>query len=221
MDINHLILQETARRDIYKGLSACYYIPEMGLVTRVEKMVRQLAFLGSTALASAVLMQSELPHIKNLEMLKREFARLFIGPYHLPAPPYGSIYLDGNRKIMGNSTIDVRRRYIEGGLSLADTFKDAPDHIAAELEFMYVAIFNELKAIQSDEAETVYGHLYRQKSFLQDHIGAWVAEFSDRVLRHAELGFYRHLADVTHKFIIEELEAMGQLEIPEPMENAG
>lgn len=221
MNVTDLILRETARMDVYKGLSDCYYIPEMDLITRLKKMERQLAFLGSEALASTVLIRSELQRTENIEELRREFARLFIGPYRLLAPPYGSIYLDGERKIMGDSTVDARKRYLESGLSISETFKDAPDHIAAELEFMYVVIFSEIDAMRSEETETVCGHLTRQKSFLQDHIGAWVSDFSGRVMRHAEKDFYRNLAYVTQKFIMEELEALAQLKIPEPIENAG
>ena len=126
MNVNDLIVSEMARMKAYKGLSACYTLPLTGIVTRLKKLERQLAFLSSDAYTPAVLMRNELENTENLEKLKVEFARLFIGPYRLAAPPYGSIYLDEERKIMGDSTIDVRRRYIESGLSLAGHVQGRP-----------------------------------------------------------------------------------------------
>ena len=69
------------------------------------------------------------------ESLKSDFSRLFIGPFKLLAPPYGSIYLDGNSCLMGASTMEVRQLYRNEGLN--PVIKEAPDHIAIELEFMY------------------------------------------------------------------------------------
>ncbi len=219
MDINDLISLETARMDIYQGLSACYYIPGNHLVAQLGKIEKQLTFIGSKALAPARLMQRDLQRKNNLDALKCEFARLFVGPFQLPAPPYGSIYLDGKREIMGKSTADVRRRYLESGLSLAKSFKDAPDHIAAELEFMYVEIFNEIEAIQSGEAETVIRLLRSQRSFLYDHIGAWIGDFATRVKKEAKMAFYRHLTDTTTKFIMEDLKTIMETEIPKPSQS--
>ena len=45
---------------------------------------------------------------------------------------------------MGDSTMDVRMRYGDARLELAADFKEAPDHIAAELEFMHFLIFKEI-----------------------------------------------------------------------------
>lgn len=213
MNVNDLIISETARMDVYKGLSACYTIPETGLVTRLKKLERQLVFLSSDAFAPAVLMRSELQRTGNLEKLKVEFARLFIGPYRLAAPPYGSIYLDGERKIMGDSTIDVRKRYLDSGLAISENFKDAPDHIAAELEFMYFLVSNEINAISSEQLDEGSECLYRQKSFLADHLGAWIVDFSRNTEVSTDCDFYRNLARATRIFIAEDLDYLSSLNV--------
>ena len=213
MNVNDLIISETARMDVYKGLSTCYTIPGSDLTTRLKKLERQLAFLSSEAFASAVLMRNELEHAGNQEKLKVEFARLYIGPYRLAAPPYGSIYLDGERKIMGDSTIDVSKRYFDSGLVISDNFKDVPDHIAAELEFMYFLVANEINAISSGKLDEGSECLYRQQSFLIDHLGAWIVDFSRNTEVSTKCEFYRNLARVTRVFIAEDLEYLSSLNI--------
>ena len=204
MNVTDLIKSETARKDIYKGLSSCYTIPDAGLEGQLKELERHLAFLGSNAFAPAVLLRKELRYSENLEKMKVEFARLFIGPYWLAAPPYGSIYLEGKRKIMGDSSIDVRRRYLDCGLDISDDFKDAPDHIAAELEFMHYLVTREINAIFSEQADEGAECLYRQKEFLNDHLGAWIDAFSRNLEVASDCEFYLHLARATRVFIAED-----------------
>lgn len=66
-----------------------------------------------------------------------EYARLFVGPYSLIAPPYGSYYLDGGI-VMGETTVAVKQIYELAGVMLNENFKDLPDHIITELEFLYI-----------------------------------------------------------------------------------
>jgi TorA maturation chaperone TorD len=213
MDVNDMLVREMARGEIYKGLSACFYLPDSGLVPQLKQMEVNLAFLGSEALAAAVLMRSGLQRTENLESLQVEFARLFVGPYRLLAPPYGSVYLDGEWKIMGDSTLDVRKCYRESGLGIAETFKDAPDHIAAELEFMYFLVFSEIDAFQSAQENDVCEYLNRQKSFLEGHLGAWAGRFCAKVEKAAECDFYRYLSAATRNFIDEDLQHLTNLNL--------
>ncbi len=130
-----------------------------------------------------------------------EHARLFIGPYSLLAPPYGSVYLESERKIMGNSTMDVINRYRQSGLIVAEDFKDAPDHIAAELEFMHFLIFKAMEAANQGDVNGIVTGLLNQQSFLEQHLGAWVHEFAGNVVENAKTPFYRNLARATEVFI--------------------
>jgi TorA maturation chaperone TorD len=109
---------------------------------------------------------------------------------------------------MGPSTMDVTKRYSEAGLELAENFKEAPDHIAVELEFMHVLICREMEAIHRENREGVLENIGLQKSFLEKHIGAWASPFSNRLSENAGTAFYRHLAIATRKFLIEEMDAL-------------
>jgi TorA maturation chaperone TorD len=143
-----------------------------------------------------------------LEPLKVDFAKLFVGPYTLSAAPYGSVYLEGERKMMGDSTLDVKDRYRQAGLDTAKTFKDAPDHISAELEFMYYLIFKEIEALTNSDIETAISFIQRQKSFLEDHLMAWVPEFAGNIIEHAETLFYQNLAKAIEMFLRENYQAI-------------
>ncbi len=218
MKIDDLLLRELARQDTYKAFAECFHMPDKDLLIRLNSMEKHLGALGSEAFTHVVLIRNELHDLGDLVRLQVDFARLFVGPYSLLAPPYGSIYLEGDRKIMENSTVDVRERYREAGLDISENFKDAPDHIVAELEFMYFLIFKEIEAIRSDTPEAAYEQLGRQKSFLQNHLGLWAAEFVRNVKLNAETGFYRNLASAMRIFIAEDLEDIANIELPEPVD---
>ena len=215
MENNDLLRREKARRDTYKSLAECYYLPDGDLIIKLKGLERQLGVLGSGALSYAALMRSELQGPKELKKLAIDFARLFVGPYSLPAPPYGSVYLEGERKIMGDSTLDVQERYRRAGVELSDNFRDVPDHIAAELEFMYFLIFKEIQALENSDVDTAIDYLEKQRAFLREHLGAWVFDFADSIEENAETDFYKNLARATKAFIEQNFDELSDLSAPE------
>jgi TorA maturation chaperone TorD len=213
MNIDELLMREKARRDAYKYLAACYYLPNGELTTMLKGLEHQLGVLGFGALSYATLMRNEFESLKDLEELKIDFARLFVGPYSLLAPPYGSIYLERERKIMGNSTLYLLETYRNAGVDLSDNFRDAPDHIAAELEFMYFLVFKEVEALENSDIERTFGFLEKQRAFLRQHLGAWVFDFADSLEKNAETGFYKSLAGATKAFMKEELDYLEEFHL--------
>ncbi len=208
-------MREKARRDAYKNLAACYHLPKRELTTMLKGLERQLGVFGSGALSYAALMRNEFESLKDLEELKIDFARLFVGPYSLLAPPYGSIYLERERKIMGDSTLDLLEKYRNAGVDLSDNFRDAPDHIAAELEFMYFLVFKEVEALENSDADTTIDYLEKQRAFLHEHLGAWVFDFADIIEEKAETDFYKNLAKATKTFIEQNFDELSDLSVPE------
>jgi TorA maturation chaperone TorD len=146
-------------------------------------------------------MQADMAGKVGPEDLEVDYARLFVGPFNLLAPPYGSVYLEGERQLMGVSTADVQKRYQAAGLDVATGFKDAPDHIAAELEFMHFLIFKAMEAANQGDVNGIVTCLLNQQSFLEQHLGAWIQEFAGNVVDNAKTAFYRNLARATEAFI--------------------
>ena len=87
-------------------------------------------------------------------------------------------------------------------------FKDAPDHITAELEFLYYLIFKEIEAFSNSDIETAIGFIQKLKSFLEDHLMAWVPEFANSIIEHAETPFYPNLAKATQMFLKENYQVV-------------
>lgn len=215
MNIANALKSETARKNAYLNLSACFHLPNINLQSYVIDLEKQLNHLGSEAYLDSCLLKKEIQSIGDIEILKIDFSSLFVGPYSLLAPPYGSIYLEGEKKIMGTSTMDACSKYRELGLDISSSFKDAPDHITVELEFMFFLIFKEIKAIIKGDAHMAMIYLSHEKAFLQRHLGCWVDAFTNQVEKTANTEFYKKLASVTRKFVAEEHLELSNLEFPE------
>ena len=183
-----LLLNNEYRRDSYKLLSECYYLPDAGLVKRLNNLDASRGGLYADIVKYC-------PKIIDIDSLIIDYTKLFVGPYGLLAPPYGSIYLDNNSRVMGNSTMDARNRYVEEGLDTC--LKEAPDHIAIELEFMYFLIFKEIEATKNNDLNNAYRYQEKQRAFLENHLGTWIPEFAGKVEANAQTEFYKNIARIT------------------------
>jgi TorA maturation chaperone TorD len=194
--------KELAREDFCRLLSACYYQP--GPEFAEEDVFGSL--LGAAALIDPALEErarqmgrsfAELP----LETVLLDYSRLFLGPFHIVAKPYGSIWMEGEKIAMGESTVAVLDLYREGGFDLDEDFREMPDHIAVELEFLYLLLFKQGEARRNDDAQELAKLNDLKSRFLEQHLGRWVAPFTDAVKAGAETVFYRTLAELTASFV--------------------
>ena len=203
MNVDGLMKRDQQRADAYRLLSACFCLPENRLFAD-ENVYRALRnALGELAPAAAthVAGAQKAAAAEQGEALLVEYARLFVGPQHLAAPPYGSIYLDQGRAVMGESTQRVVARYREEGLAVDDDFHELPDHITVELEFLYFLISRELEAFADGDSTVAVEYLCKQKRFLADHLLGWAPEFCERVQTNAELPHYALLARCLEAFL--------------------
>ncbi len=187
------------RADSYKFLSECYYPLDDELVRKVIDTAQDCEFFSGLACC--------VPPAVELKSLSVDFAELFVGPYKLLAPPYGSVYFEDNR-IMGNSTIDVRNCYESEGLDIV--IKDAPDHIAVELEFMYYLIARQIEAARESNLHVVQACRRKQLDFLQAHLGRWLQRFVEKVQKNARTEFYRRLAGLTETFVQNDMKTLAE-----------
>lgn len=204
MNILHELVQnEKMRSDCFRFLSACFCQPQKSLfldehlLNNLTKNLQQTspgAAVFSAAMEETILQYSD-------EYLAVEYARLFVGPFEIKAPPYGSLYLDGERKVMGDSTMEVIRFYEEAGLSSNKDCGDLPDHIAVELEFMSYLIYNETVAMEKSDFKTALEVLKKQEEFLEGFLGRWIVPFCEKIRDATDNGFYAALADCTLSFV--------------------
>lgn len=139
--------------------------------------------------------------IAEIPEMQVEYARLFIGPFKLPSPPYESVYrVESKGLLMGDSTIDVKKIYQEEGLGVSSDVHDLPDHILVELEFM--AHLSEQESISWEkDIEKAKHYLAKQDGFLTGHLTQWIPQFTKAVYDNSGLEFYRSLARFTGSFI--------------------
>ncbi len=177
-----------ARADLCRFLAACYYEPaeEFSEERLFESMAAAAAQIDPELAAQARRLGEQFP-AQGLEDLLVDYTRLFLGPNRSIARPYGSIWLSGEQALMQDSTMAVLELYREGGFELDEGFRELPDHIAAELEFLYLLI-------QRDPGSL-------RKRFLEEHLGRWVGPFTDAMHAGAETPFYRELAKLTGRLV--------------------
>ena len=196
------LLSDTLRAQTYKVLAECFYAPDdelMALLREVSEspsdFIRQIAKVADDA--------------TELEPLRVDHAKLFVGPYKLLAPPYGSVYLEDG-KLMGQSTIQVKSLYSEEGLDFV--LREAPDHVSVELEFMCLLINRTIEAVNRSDYDEEHSYRQKQRSLLAGHFGQWVPAFAAKVEDAAKTDFYRTLGKVTRRFVEDDLTELCRLD---------
>ncbi len=127
------------------------------------------------------------------------FHTMFVGPHHLPCPPWGSVYMDGGR-LFGPSTQEVRALFKKYGFSVAGGSREPSDHIAYELAFI-----SELNKMMIDEGQGSRVSLGNEiKTFADRSITPWFSVFAEKVHESDPTGFYCALVDLVAALLYEE-----------------
>ncbi|MCR4308597.1 MAG: molecular chaperone TorD family protein [Deltaproteobacteria bacterium] len=190
------------REDAYRLLAACFYPPSRELFE--ERCLPALAELLEDLAPEAARFARDAAYAGgqvSLESLAVEHARLFIGPFKLVAPPYGSLYLDDAKTVMGESTGRVSSFYASCGLHLADDFHEMPDHIAAELEFLSFLVHRQRESAAAGDPGEANRFAGLQRSFLDRFLLPWLPPFTRSILEGTESPFYQAIARCTETFV--------------------
>jgi TorA maturation chaperone TorD len=192
-----------ARADLSRLLAACYYQPEPEFIAEdvfgsmqaaATQLDAEMAALATT-MAEGFVAQSH-------EALLVDYTRLFLNPTGPLAAPYESFWLgEKDPARLQEVTQAVIAIYGEGGFEISEDFRDLPDHIAAELEFLYTLIFREARADASNDAAGRARMSELRQRFVAAHLGRWVGAFSAAVNAAAESSYYRALATLTEQFV--------------------
>ncbi len=221
------------RSTIYAFLSSFYNsVPKEEFVAKMlsegfQKELRALAQLaggelreGAELLEQFLKLNRERELEKLTEELAVEFTRLFRGikKGYSPPPPYESVYL-GEDRVMGEATQKVMSKYLKAGFALNEEYGGPPDYIGTELKFLALASYREAESWRKGDRKEALRLLEVQKSFLEEHILAWVPRFCDVVLQEAESDFYRGVAKLTRGYLSLDAEQLKEvLELAEKEE---
>lgn len=191
-----------AQADFCRLLAACYYEPDGELAEeQVFEAMREAARAIDAELEQSAARLGAAFASEEVEDLLVEYTRLFLGPTNAPVKPYGSVWLGGAGALMQDSTVAVSRLYAEGGFELSEEFRDLPDHIAAELEFLYLLLFRREAARLEANLEEERAVTQLARRFLREHLGAWIGPFARRLKEASQSAFYRELAGLTERFV--------------------
>lgn len=239
------------RGRIYKLLSDCYSLPDDDVLNRIQELqailpevypdiktkYTELSAVVHPSTPSAGSDSRTQPHVTE-EDLKVEYTRLFLGPFSIPAPPYGSMYLEHTDHLMTESTMHAQRWYESEGMEV--DIPEVPDHIRIELEFMYYLVYKEWDCAQdgtlnsglntklnvdttgkpnNDQTKTKTGqdnsnykmmteYRQKQKMFLEQHLVRWIPQFTRKVKDHTQAEYYTELANLTGLFISMDYEQL-------------
>ncbi|MGL4725033.1 MAG: Tat proofreading chaperone DmsD [Scandinavium sp.] len=119
------------------------------------------------------------------EPLSEAYQRLFVGPYALPAPPWGSVWLDKESVLFGDSTLALRQWMRENNIAFEAQQNEPEDHFGTLL-----MLSAWLKENGREEA---------WQQLLAWHLLPWSGRFLQTFIENADHPFYRALGQLTQQ----------------------
>ncbi len=130
------------------------------------------------------------------EDLRRDHARLFVGPNRLLAPPWESVYCSREHLIFDRQTFEVRQQYQRYGMETRQSNVEPDDHVGLELRF--IAHLNGLALFAMDKGDTnlTVEAVEATGRFLTEHLLRWSPEFLGLVMKSANTVYYSAVAQL-------------------------
>lgn len=191
------------RSFVYSSLGLAFGAePTLALLDHMgsDHALQEVGLLGgdSAALGKACVGRARtLANPDDLVLLGNEYTRLFIGPDHLPAPPWESVYVTGKPQLFQETTLSVRTAYRAAGYLPKCFPRVADDHIALELNFMAAMAAQALEAGLACQEASAIDALARQRRFLDEHMLRWIPSFAETL---CEQGFGESLYALLARF---------------------
>lgn len=121
------------------------------------------------------------------DALNEDFISLFEGREVMHAPPWGSVYLDKEEVIFGDSTLRYRAFLTEQGITLNTGMREPEDQIG----LMLMAISQLVENNKNIEGV---------KELLREHLFPWCYRYFELFEQHAESQSYQLLAQIARRW---------------------
>lgn len=125
----------------------------------------------------------------SIDCINSDFQRLFEGCDVMPAPPWGSVYLDREQVIFGDSTLRFRQFLLSNNIELNTGMREPEDQFGLSLFAMAMMIEQE----KNEELIT---------ELLAEHLLPWAYHYLELVKKHSETGIYASLACVASDWLL-------------------
>ena len=144
-----------------------------------------------------------------LSELQAEHRRVFSNVITLDCPPYETLF--GNDHVFAQSHVmgDIAGFYKAFGVELSKDIHERLDHLSVEFEFMHFLAYKESYSRCHDSAEKTQIVVDAQKKFVKNHIGRWVPLFCRMLIKKADSGLFKHVADMTSDWMDFEAAFLG------------
>jgi putative dimethyl sulfoxide reductase chaperone len=191
-----------AREDLARFLAGCYYEPGPEFAEeRLFDSMLTAALAIDPELAEHARRLGRAFAADDLQDLRVDYTRLFLGAPQALAKPYASVWLSDQPELMQDSAMALLELYQRGGFQIDPEFRDLPDHVAVELEFLYLLTHRQNQARVLRDAQALQAVAGLRTEFLVGHLGRWLGPFILAVHDHAQCEFYRELAEFTELFV--------------------
>ncbi len=212
-----------SRADTYLFIASLFYydsLPAIAKSIRRKTILEGLSMGGKGSKTLRKFVEEDAPKIKKLrDALEIEHTALFVMGKLTKGRPYESFYMDKDRKIGARVTIDVDKFYKSAGVKFTSAQDEIADYIAIELEFMHHMCGREATAWREKDKSHALGYLKFQRDFLTQHLGRWIAPFTEDVLSEAKLDFFKAACYLLPEFIeLEKAEIVDLVEEAEKFE---
>jgi TorA maturation chaperone TorD len=200
------MLHVSERKKLYAFLARLFSYPDQELAAVLQgDKAAEIARLLPDAPAPPALGSSTVE-------LEVAYTDLFINRLGgAPAPPYGSVYLEGDQRLMGQTSRLVAEAYRAEGLSLEGS-GEPPDFLPTELEFLYYLVEQEEQALGRRDLAAARTAVEKQASFYRTLLHPWMPAFCDRLEADEQThSLYRWGAGLLRAFCRQEQEWLAKV----------
>ncbi|QYN48049.1 molecular chaperone [Gilliamella sp. ESL0405] len=120
--------------------------------------------------------------------LDYQFSLLFEGQGKMPAPPWGSVYLDQEKLLMGESQERYRQFLQQHGLTLNTGMNEPEDQFGLML-IAYAILLEKQKTQAANQ-------------LIDEHLMTWSSAYLDQLKHNQVSQFYRALAVVAEQYLL-------------------
>ncbi|MDH5894984.1 TorD/DmsD family molecular chaperone [Vibrio splendidus] len=159
--------------DTHKLLGSLFYqaTSKEQLITIVEALVESEVLSEECLIA----LRSE-----DEDTLSAEFSRLFEGVGDMPAPPWGSVYLDKDRVVFGASTVEYRQFLELNQIELDTGLREPEDQFG-------LMLFAHAYLLENNNIDS-------SRELLEIHLLTWSRVYLEKLNTASELSFYKKLS---------------------------
>ncbi|WP_373942942.1 molecular chaperone [Vibrio chagasii] len=154
----------------------------LGSIFYQAKSKEQLIDIVQALVENQVLSEDCLLALQNEQEddLTAEFSRLFEGVGEMPAPPWGSVYLDKDRVVFGESTV-AYRQFLELNQIELDTGLREPEDQFGLMLFAHAYLLEN-------------NNINSARELLESHLLTWSFVYLELLNKKSELSFYKKLS---------------------------